>query len=93
MPFLKRSKQKKRRKSFYTDDVVRDFSIGHSQCQLYFPQPHINLDEFGAIKDVCLSGDLEMTSTKECTIHLCAIPHVSENAPFTLDSTGQSSEV
>ncbi|XP_052816641.1 ranBP-type and C3HC4-type zinc finger-containing protein 1-like isoform X2 [Mya arenaria] len=93
MPFFGKGKNKNRRRCFYTDQLVKDYSVGRSLCELYFPSPSLDLDEFGAIKEVCISGDLEMISTKDCTIHLCEIPNFPANCPFHLDDTGQTSEV
>lgn len=102
VPWRKKKKQvkhiqqqvQKQRQSYFSDQVIQDFSVTACPCELYFPEPSVTFDEFGAIKDVCLSGDaLTILWNKHCIVHLCEIQGVAPNFPFTLEDTGQECEV
>ena len=84
--------KKKKRQSFFSDQLIKDYSITHCPCELYFPEPSVKLDEFGAIKEVCLSGETLQWS-KHCILHVCEVPGLSPSSQFTFDSTGQDCEV
>jgi len=103
MPLIGRKKKKtlpqiqktaEERGSFFSDRVIKNFSVAHSKCELYFPEPSLTLDEFGALKDVCISGDaLTLKWNKQCTLHICEIPNVPGDFTFAIDDTGQDCEV
>lgn len=91
-PFRK-PKAPKKHPTYFSDQVIEKYSVAHYPCELYFPEPSLTFDEFGAVKDVCLSGDLELVWSKYCVVHLCKIPDVPNDTPFTLADTGQENEV
>ncbi|KAL4234057.1 hypothetical protein ACF0H5_005711 [Mactra antiquata] len=92
MPFGRR-RTKSTRKSFFTDQVIQKHSIAHCLCELYFPEPSLTYDESGAVKDICLSGDLTLVWSRYCIVHVCEIDGVRADFPFTLEDTGQENEV
>lgn len=88
------TKEQQVRGSFFSDRVINDFSVGSCKCELYFPEPSLTYDEFGAIKDICISGDsVTLKWSKQCTLHICAIPNVPPSFTFAIDDTGQDCEV
>lgn len=103
MPLLRRNKDKLKfrtgkvqqtRGSFFSDRVIQDFSVGNCKCELYFPEPSLTYDKFGAIKDICISGDsVTLKWSKQCTLHILEVPNVPPSFAFAIDDTGQDCEV
>lgn len=105
MPLLRRKKKKSisevknviksdRQSSFFSDHVIKEFSVAHCSCELYFPEPSLSYDKFGAIKEICDTGDsLTLLWSKQCTVHICEIPNVPTDLMVTLEDTGENCEV
>ncbi|KAH3772946.1 hypothetical protein DPMN_174293 [Dreissena polymorpha] len=91
--FAKKKKNKLRRSVYFMDELIKDLSIAHCCCQLYFLKPNFNLDKYGAVKEVFSSGDLELLSMKQCTVHLCVVRNGVDETNFTLEGTAQSNEL
>ena len=89
-----RRKKDKKRHSMFVEDLIQENSKVHCTCELYVPEPTFKYDDFGAVKEICLSGDVEnFLWSKHCTVHLCELPFYDPNVPISLVAIGVDFEV
>lgn len=74
--------------NFFCDQVIRDFSMSQCSCEVYFPEPTVTLDEFGAIQSVHLSeGNVALQFINSCLVYLCEIPGIPPKFQFSIEDT------
>lgn len=91
MPW-RRKKNVKVQTHFFSDQVIRDFSVISCQGALFFPEPLVHLDEFGAISDVPKER-ATLRFNNDCIVHLCEIPGVPPEFHLAIDDTGEECKV